>query len=307
MKPRLLVVDDEPMNLEIIAEYLDGSGVEHDPASGGEEAWRLLEEHPARYDLIVLDRMMPGLDGMALLRRIKADERFKHLPVVMQTAAASTEQVREGLQAGAYYYLIKPFHADTLLLIIRAALGDRDRWLDVAARIANHGMALSCMTEASFSIGNLEEAHALAALLALASDNAEAVGLGLAELLVNGVEHGNLGIDFATKAALKRSDSWDDEVQRRMQLAENRGKRVQLQLRRDGHEWDALIRDEGVGFHWHDFLEIDPARAFEPNGRGIALSRQMSFSSMEYQGCGNTVAVRFAVLPRTLNNQGLLE
>ena len=301
MKPRLLVVDDEPINLEIIAEYLEGSGINYDMVGSGEQAWSMLAANPKHYDLIVLDRMMPGLDGMALLQRIKADESTRHLPVVMQTAAASTEQVRQGLQAGAYYYLIKPFHADTLLLIIRSALGDRDRWLDVAARIANHGMALSCLTEASFSIANLEEAHALAALLALASDNAEAVGLGLAELLVNGVEHGNLGIDFATKAALKRSDRWDEEVERRMLLAENRHKRVLLQLRRQGGQWDALIRDEGIGFRWQDFLEIDPARAFEPNGGGIALSRQMSFSSMEYQGCGNTVVVRFSALSRALS------
>ncbi|HEX5125243.1 MAG TPA: response regulator [Rhodocyclaceae bacterium] len=289
----LLVVDDEPLNLEIITEYLDGSGLSLQLASAGEEAWAMLDANPYSFDLIVLDRMMPGLDGIGLLKRIKADERTRHLPVVMQTAAAGAEQVSEGLAAGAYYYLIKPFEASALLAIVRAALSDHARWVDITQRIATHGTALCLIEEANFTVRTLEEATALAGLLAMVTAQPEFIAMGLGELLVNGIEHGNLGIDFETKSQLKLDESWNDEVTRRLALPENCDKRVRLQLRRDGTDWVASIADDGHGFEWQRFLSIEPERAFAPNGRGIALSRQIAFKEMHYRGVGNLVEVRF--------------
>ena len=124
-EPRILVVDDEPFNLEIVGEYLDGMGFDLVYAESGTEAWDVLTRPGERFDLILLDRMMPGLDGISVLRQIKADEALRHIPVIMQTAATSPEQVREGLAAGAYYYLTKPFEGEALQTIIRSALDDQ--------------------------------------------------------------------------------------------------------------------------------------------------------------------------------------
>ena len=108
-RTRILAVDDEPLNLAIIEEYLcEEASYTLDTAENGEIAWSALEAACPPYDLVILDRMMPVLDGMALLRRMKADQRFAAVPVILQTAAAAPEQVREGLDAGAYYYLTKP-------------------------------------------------------------------------------------------------------------------------------------------------------------------------------------------------------
>lgn len=294
MSESLLVVDDEPLNLEIIAEYLDASDYALTLAGSGEEAWLLLDENPQGFNLVLLDRMMPGIDGMTLLRRIKGDARTRHLPVIMQTAAAAPDQVSEGLAAGAYYYLTKPFEARTLLTIVRAALSDRARWIDVTQRIANHGLALALVEQANFALADLPEAEALAGLLATLAKRPEAVAMGLVEMLLNGIEHGNLGIDFETKSRLKQEDGWMDEVRRRLALPENRGKRVKVALQRQGAEWVVLIADEGPGFDWRRFIEIAPERAFAPNGRGIALSREIAFSAVNFLGSGNTVEVRFA-------------
>lgn len=294
MSASLLVVDDEPLNLEIISEYLDSSDYCLTLAGSGEEAWRLLDADPAGFELILLDRMMPGMDGMSLLRRIKTDERTSHLPVVMQTAAAAPDQVSEGLAAGAYYYLTKPFEARTLLSIVRAALSDRQRWADLSRRIANHGAALALTDEAHFSLSTLDEAESLAALLALVAKRPEVVAMGLAEMFVNAIEHGNLGIDFADKSRLKTEDCWMDEVLRRLVLPENRDKRVRITVRRDTADWVVRVRDEGPGFDWERFVEISPERAFAPNGRGIVLAREIAFSDLRYHGKGNEVEVRFA-------------
>ncbi|MES2770448.1 MAG: response regulator [Pseudomonadota bacterium] len=289
MSAKILIVDDEPLNLEILCEYFEGVGYELTVLNNGEAAWAALKKEQAHFDLAILDRMMPGLDGIALLKLIKSDPLLFGLPVIMQTAASSPEQLREGLHAGAYYYLTKPYERDSLLSIARAALSDAATKADLRKRLSEHNHALQLMNEASFEFRTIEEAGRLAAFLAHASAQPDGTILGLSELFVNSVEHGNLGISYAEKAELKRLDQWQKEVQRRAALPENRHKRVSVLFSRKPEGLSIRISDQGLGFEWEKYLEFDPERAFDPNGRGIALARLTSFDRLDYQGCGNVV------------------
>lgn len=296
MKPhRILVVDDEPYNLEIIGEFLADEGHALRMAADGEEAWSILAEPGEGFDLLILDRMMPRLDGMGLLGRMKGEPRFARIPVIMQTAAAAPEQVREGLEAGAYYYLTKPYEMEVFLAIVRAALSEVEEHAALAGRIAAHADALQLMQEAEFRFAGLEEAQQLAAFLALACPQPEAVSLGLSELLVNAVEHGNLGISYADKKRLKLEDRWQEEVERRLGLPEYRERRVGVRLARRDSLLEFTIADEGAGFDWREYLELSPERLFDPNGRGIAMARQVSFAALEYRGAGNVVVASVAL------------
>ncbi|QID19015.1 response regulator [Nitrogeniibacter mangrovi] len=286
---RILVVDDEPFNLDIVSEYLDEEGYDLGMAGSGEEAWELLQNPQHGYDLVILDRMMPGIDGMEVLRRIKADTRLGELPVIMQTAAASPDQVREGLAAGAYYYLTKPFEPESLQSIVRAALDDLRQRRNLSQRIELHVGALRTLENGRFSFRTLDEAHALAALTASLCDEPEIVVLGLSELLINAVEHGNLAIDFAEKSRLREEGRWEAEVERRLALPQYAGRRAHLSVVAREDAWIFEIEDDGDGFDWHNYLELAPERAFAPNGRGIALARQLAFSELEFQGKGNCV------------------
>lgn len=87
-KPTILIVDDEPINLDIICAHLENDNYKLVTANDGQEAWSLLESSPESFDTIILDRMMPTLDGMQLLANIKENEMMEHVPVVMQTAKA---------------------------------------------------------------------------------------------------------------------------------------------------------------------------------------------------------------------------
>ncbi len=287
---RVLTVDDEPLNLAIIDEYLSAEpGYRLDTAENGEEAWRALEEAPTPYDLVILDRIMPALDGLELLRRMKADPRFADVPVIMQTAASAPEQVREGLAAGAYYYLTKPYEPETLLAVVRAAVGDRRALRSAVSRAGSLERALQHLSLIEFRFRTLDEANVLAEFLAGLCPNPHNARFGLAELMVNAVEHGNLGISYEEKARLKREDRWLEEVQRRLALAAYRDKHVHVALVRDGETLRLRVTDEGRGFDWQRYLDFDPARAFDPNGRGIALARMASFDSLTYEGCGSSV------------------
>jgi CheY-like chemotaxis protein/anti-sigma regulatory factor (Ser/Thr protein kinase) len=291
MTAKILIVDDEPFNLEIIGEYFEGSSYNLRFFEAGEEAWEALEAPEAGFDLAILDRMMPGLDGISLLKRIKADPRFATLPVIMQTAASSPEQLREGLQAGAYYYLTKPYERDSLLSIVRASLGDAATKADLRQRLQDHEDALQLLREGRFELRTVEEASQLASFLARATTRPDGAVLGLSELLVNGVEHGNLGITYAEKRELKHLDQWQEEIERRSGLTEHADKRVRVEFNRQRGGLTIRIRDEGQGFDWKKYLEFDPERAFDPNGRGIAMARLTGFDKLDYQGNGNTVVV----------------
>ncbi len=290
-KPRILVVDDEPFNLDIVAEYLDELDYELVLVASGEQAWDELCHPESNYDLVLLDRMMPGIDGMTVLRRMKADSRLASVPVIMQTAATAPDQVREGLAAGAYYYLTKPFEGEALQTIIRSALDDLRQRREMRDNLKDHATALGCLVEGEFVIRTLEEARRLACFVAMLSPQPAMLAMGLLELLVNGVEHGNLGIDFAEKSRLREENIWDAEIERRLALPENQTKRVRLRIRQEEARWVFEISDDGPGFDWRRFLDFDPERAFAPNGRGIAMSRQISFSSMTYLPPGNQVIV----------------
>ena len=291
---RVLVVDDEVLNLEILAEYFD---FKSDPAfsllsiDGGEAAWEILLDPAEHFDVILLDRMMPGLDGIGLLRRIKSDPRLADIPVIMQTAADSADEIREGLEAGAYYYLTKPYRRDALLAIVQAALTDARARESLRRRLHEHLNSLQFLSRGDFSIRTIEEAGQLAAFLALACPNADKAVFGISELLINAVEHGNLGISYSDKACLKREDCWQTEISRLLAQPEHRAKQVRVTFERRPDGITLRIEDEGEGFPWQDFLELSPERACDPNGRGIALSRVISFSSIRYEGCGNIVVV----------------
>lgn len=286
---RVLVVDDEPMNLEIIGEYLSDTLYNFQAVESGEAAWQALSSDQ-NFDLVLLDRMMPGIDGMEVLRRIKGEQRLCDLPVIMQTAAATPNQVREGLQAGAHYYLTKPFEQETLLAIMRSALDERRNWQDLSARIQTQKNVIPMVRRGIYELRTLDEAQSLSSYLAQFCPRPETAAMGLSELIINAVEHGNLGITYAQKSALKQDDRWAEEIDRRLSLPEYQDKRVTVDFERGDDHLSFTIRDQGEGFDWQRYLDFDPERAFDPNGRGIALARSLSFARVSYLGKGNEVS-----------------
>lgn len=189
---RILVVDDEPFNLEILTEHLTDAGYEVVAAEDGQQAWEILQREGDRFDAVLLDRMMPRMDGMEVLARIRQHPEFVALPVIMQTAIGAADSVREGLAAGAYYYLVKPFQRDMLVAIVAAAVGFRREKLRLESMVSEQANACRMLLSADFRLRTLEEARRLTLMLSQACPDPKRVVLGLSELLINAVEHGNL-------------------------------------------------------------------------------------------------------------------
>ena len=118
--PLILAVDDTPENLEILQVRLEANGYEVATAADGEEG--LERARALEPDLILLDIMMPKLDGIAVVRLLKGEPRLKTIPVILVTAKADTRDVVQGLDAGADDYLTKPFEHAALLARVRSGL-----------------------------------------------------------------------------------------------------------------------------------------------------------------------------------------
>ncbi len=120
-KQKILVVDDEQFSLDILQFYLSEKGYEVVQAMDGLAALRKLEENPD-VDLILIDRMLPNLGGLECVRRIRGDDRFRRVPIIVQSALALPEQMDEGAEAGANHYISKPYDRATLLSAVEQVL-----------------------------------------------------------------------------------------------------------------------------------------------------------------------------------------
>jgi len=288
-KATILIVDDEPINLDIIRAHLENDNYELLMASNGHEAWSMLEASPARFDVIILDRMMPGMDGMQLLSNIKDSDMLEHVPVVMQTAKAESRDIVEGINAGAYYYLTKPYEGDVLKTIVRSAVNDRLHEKSLYESLLEGRQIFDLMTFGRFKIHNLHECNLVASQVAHLCPAPHRVVTGISELLINALEHGNLKIGYAEKSKLMRRGMWQIEVDRRLNASENVGGFIELEFQVAIDTVQIRIRDQGSGFDWTPYMDFDPDRAFDPHGRGIAVARLSSFDDLEYIGVGNEV------------------
>lgn len=120
-QPRILVVDDEQPLRELVVVTL-GDSYSCDEAANGDAALEQLRMR--RYELVVLDVMMPGRSGIDVLREMRADDAMKDVPVVVMSAWQSSQDIDSALAAGANGFLPKPFRAEELDATVRTLVGD---------------------------------------------------------------------------------------------------------------------------------------------------------------------------------------
>lgn len=139
-----------------------------------------------------------------------------------------------------------------------------------------------------FRFQTLDEAKKIVRQLADFYPDSETAFYGLHEMVVNAIEHGNLGIGCKTKSKLLRDGGWQQEIERRMAMKKNADKYVQLTFEKTASSITVRIKDQGDGFDWKPYLEL-VEHSLAPNGRGIATTKAMSFPELKYNGNGNEV------------------
>jgi DNA-binding response OmpR family regulator len=117
---RILVADDDPSILRLLQLNFELEGFEVHTASDGEDA--LAKARSTSPDVVVLDVMMPGLDGWEVCRRLKEDEAMHEVPVILLTALGQEQERRHGMSVGAAEYVMKPFDPEELVSVVRGTL-----------------------------------------------------------------------------------------------------------------------------------------------------------------------------------------
>jgi len=293
----VLIVDDEPNNLRALKLDLEDENYDLLTAEDGMQAWEVLDQYKNEINVILLDRMMPNMDGMQFMAKLNSTPDVANIPVIMQTAAAEKEQIIEGIQAGVYHYLTKPYDKSVMLSIVASAIQNHGYHSELREKIHHFKSKLHIIRDCNFEIQTLEDAQYLTTFIANFFPNPDRVALGISELLINAIEHGNLGITYDEKTELNKQGSWQREVDQRLTLPEYKDKKVLVSLSRGDHQIITTITDEGNGFNWKEYLEISPQRATDNHGRGIAMSKMASFDEMEYLGKGNEVVCKVFLSP----------
>ncbi len=140
---RILVVDDEEDLLELVHYNLGNYGYKVDCVTSGEDALEKIRSIPP--DLILLDLMLPGIDGLDVCRIVKNDSKTSHIPVIMLTARGEEADIVTGLELGADDYITKPFSPRVLIARIKSVLR-RGREIDKATVFTRHDIMLNMAT-----------------------------------------------------------------------------------------------------------------------------------------------------------------
>lgn len=294
LNPSVLVVDDKPEEREIIEIFLEDLAKLHEAKDGAEGLEKAKELLP---DIILLDIRMPVMNGIEMLYELKKDDTLKKIPVIMQTGDLTPETTATCLQLGAAYYLPKPFDKEVLIASIDSALIKSKEIQKLIEKLDQQNTMAQLLEEFTLAFKTPEEAAMCAQWLAHAFADRDYAAIGLVELLLNAVEHGNLDISFEEKARLMENSDYvynefQDEVQKRLADSRYQDRKVRVYFKREDGTVTVRIEDEGKGFDFEKVLHpsLDFMLSLTKSGRGVIVS-QTCFDSIQYHGAGNIVEV----------------
>ncbi len=284
-----LVVDDEEMTRAIVAGYLSRIGYRTLEAATIAEAWRILTDSASIIHVVLLDRRLHDGDGLDLFERMKAVPELSEIPVIVQTISDSSAEIAAAIRAGVFYYLIKPYDGALLRSVVRAAEENSGRLKTLQGDLRSRADAIALLRDARFRFRTPQEAQNLAITLSSIANTAHSLTFGLSEILMNAVEHGNLGIGFESKSILKAAGTLGREIETRLASPEHRDKYATLHVERSDHRVIFTVNDMGTGFDSSRYLTVDAFQSTATHGRGIALARMVGFDQLTYVGNGNRV------------------
>ena len=284
--PELLVVDDDRMSMMLLYHQLRDLGFEVTALNSGQDALDLMDQAPERFDVVLLDRMMPQPDGMAITKEMARRPTLRNTPVIMVTGADSPDEIREGIDAGVHYYLTKPVKKELVQSLVGTAIRQRTSLLSTPGG-AGGPDAFGLIQDAKFTFGSIEEAEILAGFVANVFPDPERSVSGIAALMFNAIEHGICEIGFENKGHYLRDGTLEEEIASRLSQVKSAKATAVVAAKQEGIYLS--VSDPGRGFNWREFTSLDTSRTSSIHGRGIFQAKAKAFDKLSYQGSGNTV------------------
>ena len=208
----ILLIDDDKDLLRLEEKTLLDEGYIVKTSNTGNSGLDAILENLSLLSVIILNWTLPDYSGLELLRIIRQNEKLRYIPIVMQTVTREDSEIRQAIEAGAYYCIVKPVDLNMLKSITRAAKEHSDHFKVVQLQFDDSVVNYRLMQKATYRFQTLEECDKLSRSLAHATREAYRVQFGLNELLTNAVEHGNLQIDYDTKTEMWNQGDYYNNV-----------------------------------------------------------------------------------------------
>ncbi len=286
---KILVVEDEAVTREFMLMTLKGLG--HETASAPDGHAGLQVFNAFKPDIVFADIQMPVMNGLEMLEKLRKID--SEALVIINTSLDAPEYTLQALRLKANDYLVKPIMVRELSDIIAKYAGI------LAHRTLNREV-LGCIyrRELSMQIGNqldllgkIVDRLILETETALKPQDRLGVRLGLMEILINAIEHGNLAIGYDEKSVAieKGPNGLEKLVEERLNQEPYRSRHIQIDFYLDRERCEWLVSDQGDGFDFNNLPDPnDPENLVKCHGRGIMLAR-MQFDDCRFIGTGNQV------------------
>jgi CheY-like chemotaxis protein len=287
---KFLLIDDDKDNLFILRTSLKGFGFTNIAEVGdGYDALEYLKVNPD-IDIILLDRMMPKLDGIETFKHIKKNKILNHIDVIYQTGKTSVSDIQECVDAGGYYMLKKPFRNKEFYMFISQISSKRLRRLYFNHELlTQHYEPINLdKLHKEFYVKTPEQAKQTALQIALYYKDPLYYVEAIYQIILNAIEHGNAGTGYYRKRDLLENKLYHSELEKILSKPEIANKSVQIIIRKFDKTINLLIKDEGTGFRYNYFNAINVENITEPIGKGIIYSKTI-FDELNYNNVGNEV------------------
>jgi DNA-binding response OmpR family regulator len=291
----VLIIEGETTQRTAVEAVVKGWGHRCRTVADAAAARTRLEEAEVAFEVVLLDWGLPNGECRQLLEWIEQEREGADLEVIVQSRGEVPADIRDGINRGAYFYLTKPYEWPQLRALIQAAESSLALKRSLNRRVSEIQDIVSLLDNATLALRELEEAEIVAAHLGAAAGDPQ-LGVGILELLLNGIEHGNLGITYEEKTRLRESGEYEVEIARRLGAPEHRDKLVTVEIKRVGDHLDILISDCGPGFDYRSYLTFDRQRVLHSHGRGVLLASGLLTTN--YLDPGNRVQVELPLATR---------
>lgn len=286
---RVLVVEDDVFSNKYFHNIVNVAGHDCRVAKNGKQGLEVFEQYNPH--VVISDIYMPVMDGLEMLAAIR--KKKSDAIVIMATAFDSEQYAIKALELGANNYMKKPVHADNLKRLLSKyfnLLKNRSIASDIVLEVERLEFRKHFKSDME-SVPLIVE-H-LIKQTGNAFDDSQRIGLelGLAELLANAVEHGNLSISYEEKSRALEENRLDELYRQRLGEPEIAKRTVDVDFVLDAEKCQWTITDQGEGFDWKAVQNpLKDEGILKLHGRGIFISR-FNFDEMEYSGKGNVVRV----------------
>ena len=223
------------------------------------------------------------------MKKMVKHDHLRDIPLILILGGDDRADIKSFSLKVSYQWLPQSFTYQQLFSMVLCAENEYAQRRAFRREIISRQSVIGVITRGTFRIKTFEEAEALTTMLALTCPEPERIAFGLFELIANGVEHGNLEIDHEEKWRLMGNNRLQEEIKSRLARLKYKDRFVEITFQREDDLVSFKIEDQGVGFDYADYLNVDFSSNKKYHGRGIALARSTSFDYLEYIGNGNKV------------------